>query len=368
MKRFTKIFCVVAVSVPIFATGLYFVALQTPGEPLLKNCWKTQLIEEESHTLVTGAEDMEFDPVTGMVFISAYNRRALAREHQLGRILTQGGIYTLHIDDLAPSRSLMVTDITRSFKALGRDFRPHGIAFAHTDKGTTLLAINRLFLLKNNKLVPKTALETFQLVGDSVVHKKTQYFSDVCDPYDVALVSASTDVHFALTDVTRRCSKDWFATTGSVWINHENNKDHLVPLASNLSFPNGIVAIRNDFFVAETRSRTLLSIFSDGRRKSIILPVAPDNLTLNKDEKIIFSGFPNLLDYYFYLQGWLGIKKSPSVAYRYDPRTHSFELLFKDDGNLLSGATVALQVNDFLFLGAAWDDHIVVCAGANQKS
>lgn len=369
LKHLIKIFCVLALGALICAGGIYFTALQIPGEPLLKNCWKTQLIEAASHTLVTGAEDMEFDAVTGTVFISAYNRRAVAREHELGRVFTQGGVYTLHIDDLVPSRALLVTtDITRSFKASGRDFRPHGIAIARSDKGVTLLAINRLYSLNDNRLVPAATLETFQLAGDSVVHDNTQNFADVCDPYDVALLPVSMGANFALTDVTRRCSKSWFATTGRVWTDHQNNGTRLVLLMNNLSFPNGIVATKDNLYIAETRSHTLLSVSPDGRHESVTLPVAPDNLTFNKDGKILFSGFPNLLDYYFYIQEWLGIKKSPSAAYRYNPSRHSFELLFKDDGDLLSGATVALQANNFLLLGAAWDDHIVVCTGAEQNS
>jgi len=65
------------------------------------------------------------------------------------------------------------------------------------------------------------------------------------------------------------------------------------------------------------------------------------------------------------MQGWLGVKKSPSAAYRISPEDYKQTLLFKDDGSMISGATVALRAGDYLLLGSAWDDNIAICEGMN---
>ncbi|HXV73123.1 MAG TPA: hypothetical protein VD713_00170, partial [Sphingomonadales bacterium] len=83
---------------------------------------------------------------------------------------------------------------------------------------------------------------------------------------------------------------------------------------------------------------------------------------------LLLAGFPNLLDFFLFTKGWLGVKKSPSAAYRFGPASRALDLLFKDDGSLLSGATVALHAGDYLLLGAAWDDHIALCKGMNGIS
>ena len=63
------------------------------------------------------------------------------------------------------------------------------------------------------------------------------------------------------------------------------------------------------------------------------------------------------------MKGWFGVKKSPSAAYRISPDDYAQELLFKDDGAMISGATVAQRAGDYLILGSGWDDNIAICSG-----
>lgn len=360
MKRRVKIAGGVALGALAVAAGLYVNALNVPGEPLLTQCWAADLIDAKTGRKVVGAEDMDFDPATGTIFISAYDRRAVARERAKGNVTTQGSIYALGVSDIAGTSILPVRDLTRDFKAAGNNFRPHGIAFARDADGALLVAINRLYANGDGAPTLATAFEEFRFSSLGLAHAATRRVEGVCDPYDLAATGAGDKAVFAFTDVARRCRGGWFTAAGSVWAGLDGNA---IRIAEGLSFPNGIAAAGGNLIVAETRSHALVEIGPDGARTTVPLAIGPDNLTGGGIGEILIAGFPNLLDYYFYLQGWLGINKSPSAAYRFDPKTRELELLFKDDGSLISGATVALRAGDYLLLGSAWDDHVALCSG-----
>lgn len=364
MKKRLKLAGAAALGALLIGGGLYANALRIPGEPLLTRCWTAELIDKDTGQKVVGAEDMDFDPVTGAIFISAYDRRAVAREIAAGKVTTQGGIYALNVSDISGAAILPVRDLTRDYKT-AHEFRPHGIAFARDGEAPLVVAINRLYANGKGAPVLDTAFEEFRFSDSGMAHAATRRVEGVCDPYDIAATGGGEALGFAFTDVARRCQGGWFTTAGSVWAGLDGMAARI---AEGLSFPNGIVADGGNLFVAETRSHALVKIGPDGTRTTFSLPVGPDNITDGGARGILIAGFPNLLDYYFYLQGWLGVGKSPSAAYRFDHEKQELRLLFKDDGSLISGATVALRAGDYLLLGAAWDDHIALCSGLDRIS
>jgi hypothetical protein len=348
----------VALGALAIGAGLYANALRISGEPLLRQCWPVELVDQATGQKVVGAEDMDFDPASGTIFISAYNRRAVAGERHAGDVTTQGGIYTLSLAALTPRAALPVIDRTEAFRA-GHDFRPHGFAFGRDAEGAWLWVINRLYEPADGRLAPRPVFETFRLAPEGWLHAETRDIAGMCDPYDVAMLPGR-EGGFAFTDVTRRCDGGWFATRGALWLSDGAPR----ALAEGLAFPNGIAVVGERLLVAETRGHALAVFDLSGRSagKDIPLPIGPDNLTADGDG-VLVAGFPNLLDYYFYLQGWLGIRKTPSAAYRLSLKGGMLALLFKDDGALISGATVALRAGNYLLLGSAWDDHVAVCSG-----
>ena len=363
MKKGIKIAGGAALGALAIGAGLYVNALSVPGKALLTQCRAANLIDRETGQKVAGAEDMDFDPLTGTIFISAYDRRAVARERAAGNVTTQGGIYALALSGISEAEILPVRDLTRDFKAANA-FRPHGIAFARDADGPFLVAINRLYYPGEGSPVLATTFEEFRFSPAGLTHAATRRVEGVCDPYDLTAMDAEHGAVFAFTDVARRCEGGWFTTAGSVWAERDGTASRI---AEGLSFPNGIALVGDNLLVAETRNRALVKLSPDGTRTTVPLPIGPDNLT-GGDGAILVAGFPNLLDYYFYLQGWLGFEKSPSAAYRFDPKTRDLQLLFKDDGSLISGATVALRAGNYLLLGSAWDDHIAVCSGLDGVS
>ncbi|MCH7806031.1 MAG: hypothetical protein IH995_02650 [Proteobacteria bacterium] len=360
MKKFLKIAGVLFLGAIGIGLIWYFQSLKIDGEPLLTACWGVEVYDDLTGEKVVGVEDLDFDPATGTIFMSAYDRRAVAREIEAGKVTTQGGIYTINISDITEEGILKVTDISREFKEAGNEFRPHGFVFV-PETYPEIIAINRLYSYSDSKLSVAPAFLGFELLDGNWVHTRQVILEGVCDPYDVLKTGAMLIPMMMFTDVTGKCEGGNYSQ-GVVKIYAGKKPDIVI---NDLSFPNGIVATRKFFAVAQTRDDSILIFESEDTEESkkIKLPIAPDNLTVDQDDNLYVAGFPNLIDYYFYMKSWMGVNKSPSAAYRISPETYEQTLLFKDNGSMISGATVALRAGDYLILGSGWDDNIAICSG-----
>ena len=369
MKRFLKIVGVLFLAGIGIGAIWYQQSLKIEGEALLTACWSIDLYDDVSGEKVVGVEDLDFDPETGTIFMSAYDRRAVAREIEGGEVTTQGGIYTIKVSDITDAGTLQITDISRAYKELGNEVRPHGISF-YRKNFPGLLVINRLFMKEDDEIGIWPIFENFEISPEGNLKFKFILLKEqVCSPND--LVSGE-QIGIYISDDGRNCNRKLAhlrekSGLGEGFI-YNSYKGESRFFGTELSFPNGMALINSDeFYLAVALTRDEVIKFYDPISFQIIseieLPIAPDNLTVDENDNLYVAGFPNLIDYYFYLRGWLGVEKSPSVAYRISPEDYSQELLFKDDGEMISGATVALRAGDYLILGSAWDDNIAICSG-----
>jgi len=351
---------------------VYFDKLRIEGDALLTACWAVDIIDDVTGEKVVGAEDLDFDPATGTIFLSAYDRRAVDREIEEGKVTTQGGIYTISLSDIHQTGVLPVHDISRDFKEAGNEFRPHGFDVSRYGGENRVFVINRLYPeALEGEMVP--VIEIFQGFERQTSHSTTLNMSNwlsyegkqVCDPYDVYFSGRS----LTITNYSKSCEQvdenvEFDEVHGFYFVESE---DFGVKIVSGNVLPNGVTGIE-DFYsaIAVTLEKEIFIEGSENRIglfKVIDLEIAPDNLTLDGNRNLYVAGFPNLLDYYFYMSELFGVEKSPSVAYRIAPESYEQTLLFKDDGALISGATVALRAGDYLIMGSAWDDNIAICSG-----
>lgn len=385
IKKVLKGFGLVAVLGIGLGLFVYFDNLQIEGDAALKTCWAVDIIDDFTGAKVVGAEDLDFDPESGTIFLSAYDRRAVAREINEGFVTTQGGIYTLKLSDIHQTGVLPVHDISRAYKEAGNEFRPHGIDYSVWEGERKIFAINRLYVLKKGEQYMLPNVEKFELSSDGLIHRRTLKENGLCDLMDVA----EMDGFLMSTNSTFFCEYGFREKTF-----HPDEKTINGGLYPNVTsgnyFPNGLVLWgQNEVAHAATMEKIIIVVYSPlkqgiGAAETIPLPGAPDNLTVDKHEYLYFTTFPNLLDYFFYLKGWFGVSKHPSAAYRMSPnkihlqeRTergeysylesgnefHKITLLFKDDGIMISGATTALRAGDYLIMGSGWDDNIAICSG-----
>ncbi|MEP3765265.1 MAG: SMP-30/gluconolactonase/LRE family protein, partial [Marinomonas sp.] len=132
-----------------------------------------------------------------------------------------------------------------------------------------------------------------------------------------------------------------------------------------LYFANGIATSQDHIYIAETRKKRLSTYDQTAEglkhRADITLAGGPDNLTVTEDGDLWAALHPNLMTFAAYRAGWR--QNAPSRVSRIktnkqdDRRIQTYDI----PSHIISGATVALQVDNTLFLGAAFDRAIASC-------
>lgn len=378
MKTRAKALAGLALSaLAVGAVVVYFVfwAGGPQGAGVLEACRAVSLVAGGAGLPVVGVEDIAVDEARGVAYLSGYDRRRVKQEEKTGRITTQGGIYAL---DLAALRTgedtLSVVDLTEGFREQG-DFRPHGIGLVD-GAPPMLFAINRLY--RDGKRQP--VVDGFAVTDDGLEHRFRFSHERLCTANDVLPLGVET---FLVSHDRRHCGgakRRWeeaFGPRGGYVTRYREAAFSVV--LEKAGFPNGIALFtdetgRERLVVAHTLER-ILAVFEkedvlltqdpfDGFLENIPLPGSPDNLTVDGRGDLYIAILPKPFRFAWYIGGMAG--KAPSAVLRLrkgNSDAGRLQLLFNDDGSLISGATVAARLEDYLLIGAGWDDHIAVCEG-----
>lgn len=129
-------------------------------------------------------------------------------------------------------------------------------------------------------------------------------------------------------------------------------------LDARFAFANGIVAGGLDPLVAETRGARLTRLSG----AALPVPGGPDNLTTAPEGRVVVALLPDLLRFALYSAGLAS--RAPSRIALADPATGTVEVLHDDpEGQIFSGATVAVMAGDAMIAGSAMDSGLLVCGG-----
>lgn len=372
IKKSLKVLTLVFIIVGFYSAFTYFNGLDFKRESPLSACWSIQLTDPETGDLIIGVEDIAFDPKTRDVFLSAYDRWKVRQELEAGQISHQGGIYYFPVTALEGRPLSLIPAKASTEFAAANALLPHGMAYSRRINRGKVIAINRVY--KGEEILElKPRVQVFGWDGSALTEKESLSSDLICNPNDVAVYWFG----FFVTNDRAACTKEGgffsetFNPTGGVY---QYKNGEFKPFAEGLLFPNGVAVIKQvggDLLaVALTRDEKILlyKITSGELVREIEVPGAPDNLTIDENGDIYFTIFPNLLDYYFYINGMLGVKKSPTGVFRITAESEwrTVDLLFHNDGDIISGATVAQRVGDFLIMGAGWDNKIAICSGMNE--
>ncbi len=353
-QKFKHVSLLLLLSLGALVGGIKTYQNGAPSYPQL-SCERLEL--KHDNQPIIGAEDMAYDPQSGFIYISAYERREKRA----------GGIYRFHNE--TPQNIEKVTSIVVDY--------PHGLTLQRSGSDLTLSLIARD--LSNPKIMA-ASLRRF-------TSKEEGEFSEIMPAItDSSLCAANNLITLHNTEF----GKTEFDETGL----HQTNLGYLVtqdhqscslaqqgrenifnpksgsltyfgpkkesPALKDLYFANGITANNRNIFVAETRAKQISIYQNDGALSpshTVKLPGGPDNLTLNEAGEIIAALHPNLIGFAAYRAGW-----GPRVKSRFAIMSAQQSLTTYDVGaDILSGATVALQVKDDIYLGAAYDAGIARC-------
>ena len=302
---------------------------------------------------LAGSEDITVDRVSGRIYVSSVDFRAMDR----GRAAARGGIF---VWDLRLTESDPV-ELTRDFS---RDFYPHGLGLL-----TRPDRLPRLFVVNHHPAGP--SVEIFDDLGDRLVHVRTITGPELISPNDLIPVGPEefyvTNDH-ASSSTWGRTLEDFLQLARANLLYYDGKKFHTA--AQGLSYPNGVNLSpdRRTLYLAETLGQRLRIFDRDpdsGRldlRRILDLGTGPDNIDVATGGQLYIGAHPRLLSYAAYARD--PKRLSPAQVLRVSPLPtgdYGVEEIYLKNGRDLSGSSVAVFYQGRLLIGSVCDDRFLVC-------
>ena len=298
---------------------------------------------------IAGVEDITVAREDGFALLSAYDRAG----HRQGSN-AHGGIYYLNLLDSVLSPKLISARFSPNFHC-------HGIALLKLDSiRYQVLAVNH---------TEGHTIEIFTLTGDVLSHEKTLKNPLMVSPNDVIPVGNNrfyfTNDH-GYTSGLGRIAEDYLGLRASNVVYYDGSQYTIA--AENIAYANGInfdathkllyVASPRDFMV---KVYDVMSDFSLKHRLDIDAKTGVDNLEIDASGNIWSGGHPNLLAFTSYASGKTPIAHSEIVRIVFhDTNQYTVETKFLDDGNLVSGSSVAATFKDLVLVGNVMDNQFLI--------
>lgn len=351
-----------------------------PPRVPLSACMRVDITDPAGRPVV-GIEDLAIDHEAGRLYLSAYDRRAVARERDSRQgPRTTGGLYLLDIGQPPGPKAVARPLVSAAGTALPK--RPHGIAlYISTTTGRRqLFAIDRRYVETDGDWQRRPTLAVLALAADGNTVTGVANLRlppELCSPNDLVPTLEGllvTSDHGTCRGLERRL-EDAFGLDAAFVA--RLTPAGMETAVRKLRFANGIALARRpdgeeELVIAATRADALFSFPPDVRdrtrreaRQILRIDASPDNITTGPDGALYVAVHPRLFRYALFRGHWFGIEQAPSEVLRlsYDrDGTLVAEPFFNDpDGAVISGATVAAVDRGHLYLGAAYDDHLAVC-------
>jgi arylesterase / paraoxonase len=298
-----------------------------------------------------GAEDIELDRATGNLFISSQDRRTVR----------QGGIYLAKIEhpEIAPR---WIT------APLAMPLHPHGLSlFADAAGRKTLAVINH----------PGKGADQILLfdVTDSADGATLTLRRTVEDPLlrnlnDVTLVSHeafyATNDHGSETAFGEQL-ENWLMLPRSTVTYYDGTAAAIA--ATGFNYANGINrnADASEIYVAETTGRNLSTFRRNATTGALahihdlFIPMGLDNIDVDAEGNLWVGAHPRLLDFVAHAQD--AAKRSPSAVVKVTPAgdASTFETIYVNTGEEISGSSVAVRHEGRLVIGSVFEPQILNC-------
>jgi hypothetical protein len=331
---------------------------EPPSAPLYaaEDCRRVELIDARTGEAIVGAEDLELDPARGRLFISAHDRRAVARAvAKNAHAVPEGGVYAVSL------RALLDADTAKATPLVGRGeigggIRPHGIAY---DPATDEIAfINRAYQRIDNRWRVTPRVERIGANGEVFIGGAREGH---CHANNLHVDAGRIYVTFDHGECGWRAAlEDAFFLKRSGVADVDG-----VPLYDTALHANGIVRTPvGDIVLAATREKSLIVMDESAtaltRVREIALPGGPDNITISEDGKIVAAVHPSLLRIGIDVR--LGFWPAPSRVVKVDADTGEMDVLFDDrTGRVFAAATAAVEWGAALVIGSVSDSGLLVC-------
>ena len=303
---------------------------------------------------IIGSEDLVIDRTNRLVYISSYDRKTPD---------TSGSIWVMPADSPGQAVPLDILGMD------GTKFKPHGLdLFIDTNK-------NRYLFVIDHGSRPVEKVRKFLISENQLLLQNTYESAEFYSPNDIAAIG---DNQFYITNDRREklgSIAEFFGilfrkkTGNVVWFSNSKAKT----VASGFSYANGI-AVSNDakqLFVTATVDQNL-RIFDRNPQSgdltlvdSVFLGSGLDNIDINEDGSLWIAAHPRLMDFSAHAKN--PEKRSPSQVFRVDVQKKSIQEIYASEGDPLSGASVAAQLDNKIFMGSVFDPAVMACEQKQEK-
>lgn len=309
---------------------------------------------------VTGAEDVTIHPQTGIVYLSAYDRRSANAGGE-----SKGGIFAFDVTAPAP----VPVNLTEGFDA---DFRPHGVSlWRNPGEG-----LDRLFVINHAGGVNK--IEIFEITGIGLRHTESISGEALVTPNDLLAVGprqfyATNDHRYA--SGWKRQMEDYFRLPESsvVYFDGEN----FSVAVPDIGLPNGINASEDGtrVYIASSSAQAV-HVFAREPESGVLahvtaidIPGWADNIEVVPGGDLLVGVHPNVLA----LLAHVADPEVPSPSRivrlsRNQAGGFSPKIIFDDPGERLSAAATAAAYGDALVIGPVFDAHFLVCRSTQSEA
>lgn len=303
-----------------------------------------------------GPEDITIHPRTGIAYVSATDRRAVAAGKPV-----PGAIWAYDLNATEPA----LVNLTPNADAR---FQPHGISlWAGPDGRDALFVVNHP--MKGDTPAPHS-IEIFDLTENGLLHRATLTDPSLVMPNDLVAVALDrfyvTNTH-ANPPGRRQTIETYLQLAGAEVIFY--GPGGFRSAIQDLLFPNGINVSPDGrtLYVASTTGRSLRVYDRDpgsealAFRREVPLGSGPDNIEVDEHGNLWIGAHPKMLRIEAHRDDAATL--SPSQVLRVTPEGIVDEI-FLDDGSTLSGSSVAAVRGRRLLIGEIFDDGFLDCTMA----
>lgn len=311
-----------------------------------------------------GAEDITIDPVANVAYISADDRREAFNDPSL-KNYPSGAIWRLDLSQPDSQAEKLHVDM------IG-DFHPHGIALRFSDRDSNdqgraieLYAVSHLSPTEH-EIVVFSILET----GELKLRRRISY-PELIAPNDLVVVDKDqffvTNDHGNPQHSIMSLLEDYLGLPFSSVTYFDGVKGHTV--ITGLRYANGI-ALSDDqenLYVAETTAGRVTRYNQVRDRlvwkkdESLDVNMGVDNFEWDGSGHLLNTGHPKLFDFQAHMKNADAISASQVIRINVESDPMSYETIYLNDGEVLSGASGAAKLNDTLLVGSVFEAHFLRC-------
>jgi len=298
---------------------------------------------------IVGAEDIMVNRQDSFVLISSTDRANIAKKDT-----KDGGLFLI---DLKAANYTPIP-LTASLKI---DFEPHGISFFKKDSVYHVMAINHA--------KERHSIEVFELRNHSLIHKRTLRDPSMIQPNDLVMMDENrfyfTNDHKYTAGIGKLMEEYLgLALSNAIYFDGEN----YIEVADGIAYANGINydKHRNLIFIASPRSFSV-KVYTkeeDGSLshiEDIPCKTGVDNIEFDEDHNLWIGCHPSLLRFNAYHSGKKETSPSEVIKISYKKKgDYAVEKIYVEDGQEMSGSTVAAIYHDLIFVGNVMDEEFLI--------